>query len=185
MLIVQALGLAGLVWYTLETRKMRLASQLQVTISQDLINAAMAQVEGLSKPCLTLWSGLRDGPDTVLEAHGAIGSTKARGDQGTFVVQNIGNGVALNVSYRMTRHEGNHPVNTRYIQNVLASQKVPMTEALQQYTQEVPVEFDYESIGGRRYRSRIDMNHHVLTNLRFTEVNPITAAVKVPGKAVT
>jgi hypothetical protein len=41
MLAVQALGLLGLTLYTLETRKIRKASQDQTAISRDLITAAM------------------------------------------------------------------------------------------------------------------------------------------------
>jgi hypothetical protein len=63
MFTVQFLGLIGLALYTWETHKTRKASQDQVRVSQGLIAAAMDQVEGLSKPCLTLWSGLRDGTD--------------------------------------------------------------------------------------------------------------------------
>jgi hypothetical protein len=171
MLAVQALGLGGLAWYTAETRKMRLASQRQVEISQRLIDAAMLQVEGLSRPCLTLWSDLRDGADAILDMHGAVGTTKARADQGSFVAQNIGNGPALNISYQMIRIDNrDRRVNTRYIQNLLATQKVTMLETLGLYAGEVEVVFEYESIGGRKYRTTLDMNHHVLTMLRFEEI---------------
>jgi hypothetical protein len=176
MLLVQALALVGLVWYTFETYRLRKSSERQVEISQDLINAAMAQVEGLSKPCLILLPDLRDGADTILEMHGAVGSTRVGRDQGRFVVRNIGNGVALNVSYRMERLEGALPVETRYIHTVPATEKVTMIETLNHYDREVLVVFEYESIGKRRYRSTIDMNHHVLTKFRFMELDPTTTS---------
>src|ERR1035437_8710009 len=103
MFTVQFLGLIGLALYTWETHKTRKASQDQVRVSQGLIAAAMDQVEGLSKPCLTLWSGLRDGTDAIQETGGAVGNTVARGDEGSFVLQNIGNGIALNVRYQFVR----------------------------------------------------------------------------------
>ena len=122
MLVVQILGLFGLGWYVVETRKMRKAAEKQVAVSQDLISAAMDQVEGLSKPCLTVWSDLRDPADTILEVGRAVGSTVARCDQGNFVIQNIGNGVAINVSYKF--FQINDPTGTArvrdesYVQNV-------------------------------------------------------------------
>jgi len=30
--------------------------------------------------------------------------------------------------------------------------------------------FDYESIGGHKYRSRITLNHHVITSFQFEEI---------------
>jgi len=85
-LVVQVLGLLGLLWYVTETMKIRRASQ--------------KQVEGMSKPCLTFWGELRDGTDAILEMHGAVGNIVAAADGGSYVVLNIGNGVALNIRYR-------------------------------------------------------------------------------------
>jgi hypothetical protein len=172
MLVVQFLGLLGLVWYTIETHKMRKAAQKQVEISQVLIKTAMDQVEGLSKPCLTIWSDLRDPSDIILEAGRAVGNTVARGDQGSFVLQNIGNGVALNVSYRFK--QTNDPLGTaslrheRYVQNVLASQKVTMVETLTSCRGgDYQIIFNYESIGGRKYRTTVTIINLVLTSLVF------------------
>ena len=46
MLIVQTLGAIGLFVYCIETYRIRKASQDQVRASQELIKAAMDQVEG-------------------------------------------------------------------------------------------------------------------------------------------
>jgi hypothetical protein len=81
MLGVQFVALVGLFWYCVETRKMREAAQDQVRISQDLIVAAMEQVEGLSKPCLTLDSELRDAADAIMGI-GVVGNTVPAGDRG-------------------------------------------------------------------------------------------------------
>ncbi len=74
----------------------------------------MEQVEGLSKPCLTLWSDLRNQKDAMFENGGAIGSTKARDDQGDFVVQNIGNGFAMNITidFRQSRRQSTNAIFT-------------------------------------------------------------------------
>src|SRR6266700_4792293 len=102
VLVVQVLGLFGLFWYVIETRQMREAAQQQVEASQELIRAATAQVEGMSKPCLTLWAELRNSADAALERYNVAGTVIAASDDGNFVVQNIGNGNALNVRYEFT-----------------------------------------------------------------------------------
>jgi hypothetical protein len=171
MLGVQILGLIGLFWYVIETMKIRKAAQEQLQTSLDLIRAATAQVEGMSKPCLTLWGRLRDGNDAILDMHGAVGNVVAGADEGSYVVQNIGNGVALNVQYRFTRPNDNpnHPRDMRYVPNVLPTQKVSLVETLGGYNAEHEVTFDYESIGGRKYRTTIQLNHHVITAFVFGE----------------
>ena len=174
-LCVQILALAGLVWYVIETRSIRQASQHQVRISQDLSKAAADQVEGTSKPCLTLWGTLRDGNDAILNMNGAVGNIAAGFDEGSYVTQNIGNGVAMNVRYHFTRPDEN-PDRAReahYIPYVLASQKVALIESRAGYAAEHNVTFDYESLGGRKYRTTIHLNHHVLTAFVVEEVrNP-------------
>jgi Ca2+/H+ antiporter len=74
MLGVQILALIGLIWYVIETMKIRKTAQRQLQTSLDLIKAATAQVEGMSKPCLTFWGDLRDGADAILEMHDAVGN---------------------------------------------------------------------------------------------------------------
>jgi hypothetical protein len=172
MLGVQVVGLLVLFWYVIETRNIRNAAQQQVATSLDLIKAATNQVEGMSKPCLTFWGDLRDGADAILEMHGAAGNIVARPDQGNYVVLNIGNGVALNVRYHFTRPTDNrdHPRDPRYIPNLLATAKVTLVETLGGYNAEHEVTFNYESIGGRKYRTTIQLNHHVITSFVFAEV---------------
>jgi|SRR5579864_8445404 len=170
MLFVQVLALLGLTWYAIETSKIRKAAQKQVQSSLDLIRAATDQVEGTSKPCLTLWGGLREGTDVILEMHGAAGNIVARGDGNSYVVQNIGNGVAINVRYHFTRENFPEDRPMRYVPNILASQKVSLVETLGGYNGEHEVMFEYESIGGRRYTTSIHLNHHVMTTFEFREI---------------
>jgi hypothetical protein len=175
MLLVQFLGLLGLPWYAIETRQMRKAAEKQVEISQDLINAAMDQVEGLSKPCLTISSGLRDQADAILEMGGAVGSLVARDRGGFFLVENIGNGVALNVSYKFVhRHDPATDLKReRYIQNILAAQSVSMVESLSAFrATENQIIFNYESIGGRKYRTTVTIVGLVLTSMVFEGLKP-------------
>jgi hypothetical protein len=113
---------------------------------------------------------LRDGPDAILEMHGAAGNIVARADRGSYVIWNIGNGVALNARYNFTRP--GHEYDPRYIPNILSTQKVTLVETLGGYNAEHEVTFDYESIGGRKYRTTINLNHHVITTFLFAEVPP-------------
>lgn len=174
MLIVQLFAFIGLGIYVLETRRLRKASQDQIRISQDLIKAAMDQVEGLSKPCLTLWSELRDQKDAILELSGARSSVRARDDQGDLVTLNIGNGFAMNVNYRFTAtpptvDARSHHV--RYIPNIMATAKITMVEPMSAYVGLWTLTMHYDSIGGRRYETVINLNNLVLTNFKFRQID--------------
>lgn len=173
ILVVQILGLVVLFWYAWETSVMRKAAQEQVKASQELLKAAMDQVEGLSKPCLTLSAELRDPANTILEMDGAVGGTMACTDDGNFVVQNIGNGVALNVRYSFEKidpPDGKTRTSDRYLLSVLANQRVRMPEPVAAYRGECELVFRFHSIGGREYQSTVKMNNRVLTAFRSTQV---------------
>jgi hypothetical protein len=172
MLGVQILALIGLFLYVIETKKMRTLAQSQLKTSLDLIKAATDQVEGMSKPCLTLWGELRDGADAILGMDGAIGNIIAAADRGSYVVQNIGNGVALNVRYRFTRPNDDpaHPRDARYVPHIMPTGRVTLVETIGGYNAEHEVTFGYESIGGREYRTTIQLNHRVITSFVFDEV---------------
>jgi len=161
-LCIQVLALIGLIWYVIETSKIRQASERQIAISQD-------QVEGMSKPCLTLWGGLRDAADAILQMHGAVGNIVAAADQGSYVVQNIGNGVALNVRYHFTRpNQGEREL--RYLPHLAPDARATLVETLGGYNAEHEATFDYESISGRHYRTAIHLNHRVITAFNFEEI---------------
>lgn len=170
MLVVQILGLIGLAWYALETRKMRKAAEQQITVSQGLINAAMDQVEGMSKPCLALKTETRDGADTILEAEGAVGSLAVYSGSRFFVLQNIGTGIALNVRYQflqLTGEENRLRPARRYVQNLLPNGDVTTVEATTNFRGEWQLHLNYESIGGRRYRSVVTIRNLVLVAFDF------------------
>ncbi len=171
MLLVQILALVALLLYVWDTRKIRKAADEQIKVSQALVQVAMDQVEGLSKPCLTIWSKLRDAADTMLEMDGAVGSMVVREDGGRFVAQNIGNGVALNVRYNIKRTDqpsGPHGPKSRYLPNVLAGQAVAMSEPVSTYSGDYcEVVFRFNSIGGREYQTTVTMSNLVITDFSF------------------
>ena len=159
MLVVQALALIGLIVYAIETYRMRRASQ--------------GSLEAMAKPCITFWAELRDGPETILDMHGATGSLVARPDGGSYVIHNLGNGVALNVRYHITRNDpaldapGNW--NWRYIPTIQNGAKVALVETIGGYNTEHEAIFEYESIGRRKYRSTITLSHRVINSFKFEE----------------
>jgi hypothetical protein len=181
LLAVQFLTLVALVVYAWDTRRIRKAAEGQVEASNKLLEAAIDQSEGLSKPCLTLCGELRADADTILEMHGAIGRTTARSDQGHLVVQNIGNGIALNVRYsiqplppsdREYRLE-----SSGYLQNALAGQRISMAELVTTtLSGDYEIGFQFQSIGGREYRTVVKMNERVLTGFTFAQVRPRTTS---------
>jgi len=175
MLVVQALGLIGLAIYCVETSKIRKASQAQVSASQKLIKAAMDQVEGSLKPCIAFVATLRDGTDAILDVHGAVGNLVVHADQGNYVIQNIGNGAALNLRYFFTRPAVPQP-RWRYLPALVPPARVTLIETLGVYNHEHVATFEYESIGGRKYRSTIRVNHYVITAFDFQEIGADTDA---------
>jgi hypothetical protein len=137
-------------------------------LTMQLRNAATDQVEAMAKPCLTLSPKLRNQDDAILESNGAVGNTVAAGDNANFVVQNIGTGVALNVSYKfndLDAPQGNRAREKSYLMNVLPAQRIAMPEPMNvsAYSGNCEVVFLFDSIGGRRYQSAVTMNAHVLT----------------------
>jgi hypothetical protein len=165
-LVVQALALVGLFLYCAETYKMRKGSQ-------KLLQTSMDQVEGFSKPCITFWAELRNGEDAILNMHGATGNLVARPDAGSYVIHNLGNGLALNLRYYITRNDPqlDAPANRswRYIPTVPATAHVALVETVGAYGAEHEATFEYQSIGGRKYRSTITLNHRVITSFKFEE----------------
>jgi hypothetical protein len=172
MLVVQTLGVLGLAIYCIETYKIRRASQDQVTASQRIIQAAMDQVEGLSKPCIAFSAQLRERADAILQRDGAVGNLIVLDDRGSYVIHNIGNGPALNLEYFFTRGDPNPAeLDWRYLPAVLATARVSLVESLGLFNSEHVATFEYQSIGGRKYRSTIGLNHHVITAFNFAEIS--------------
>src|SRR5260370_41518365 len=85
---VQCLLFIGLVWYTLETRRIRLATQ--------------EQIETLQKPCLSFSTTAREADEAVLDMHGAVGAMIALCPNGMAQLENSGYGQAVNVRYALT-----------------------------------------------------------------------------------
>jgi hypothetical protein len=157
--IVAVVALFVLIRYTAETRRIR--------------ESAQAQVESMAKPCLTLWAKLRDPTDAILDMHDAVGAMVVRGSDAQFVVQNIGTGIALNVSYYFRALDtAQHPEKPGYLFYVLQGQPIQLPEPLNAtpYAGNCEVVFRFQSIGGRWYQSTTTINNRVLTKFTFETV---------------
>jgi hypothetical protein len=78
--LVAILGLAGLVYYANETRKLRIAAQEQVARVREQVIAAQDQLEAAFTPCVVITQDpTNDSVDAILYA------------------RNVGAGVALNI----------------------------------------------------------------------------------------
>jgi hypothetical protein len=112
--IVNCVVLATLFWYALETKRIRKASQ--------------QQVEALQKPCLALVSEPRDFDDTVLEMDDAVGGMIVA--SGNVKVENIGNGPAVNVRFKINpadrSADSNAARSSGYLQNISQGKTVVM-----------------------------------------------------------
>ncbi len=100
----------------------------------------------------------------------AVGNIVARPDEGNYVVQNIGDGIALNLRYRFSRGNERELREMRYVPAVGQGARVRLVEPLGAYNAEHRVIFEYESVSGKRYRTTIELNHQVITSFVFREV---------------
>jgi hypothetical protein len=83
--------------------------------------------------------------------------------------RDYGNGAALNLRYFSTRPDVPNP-DWRYVPIVLATGRATLVETLGFYNAEHEATFEYDSIGGRKYRSTISLNRHVITALNFGQI---------------
>lgn len=158
---VNSATLVVLLWYSLETRRLRVAAQ--------------EQLEALAKPCLTLSADLRQPDDAILSMYEAVGNTIARSNEGNFAVQNIGSGIALNVRYVFNQLDTNGRKTSddqRYLQSVAPGQPVRMPEPINAFQGSYAVVFNFESIGGKAYRSTVQLTNRVLTAFKFESIRP-------------
>ena len=183
MFWVQCIGisLAGatllfLIWYTLETFKLRKAAEKQIALSQDLLQAALDQVEGAARPCITLASKRRDKDEAISELYGVKGISVAKDYEGYLALRNVGNGLALNVFYSFNEPGPDRPKNLKgnsgYLQRLHAEKEfrlplpVKMTERC-----DWEIILQYESLGNRKYRTTVILRANVLSNFKFEQIS--------------
>jgi hypothetical protein len=158
---IQLVGLVALIWYTWDTRRIRLASQEQAESSQ--------------KPCLMLRTEARQPVDVVLQMHGTDGAMIVGQSGGRLVIENIGTGPAINVRCRLRATDFNRQesavTHESYLQN-LAPNGMSELPVARETLRSADYEFlTYnESLSGRRYESVISIKNLVLTQSVFRQV---------------
>ncbi len=156
--IVSTLTLVVIFWYTLETKKIR--------------GAALAQAEAAHKPCLTVRAEPRAGEEAILEWDGVRGGLVL--PQGRIVIQNIGSGPALNVTYALDRLEEIGRDSGSVSKDYLLL--IPSGGAIQTHTAfgliaggKYELVLTFESLSGRKYETRIIIDRTVLSSYKFKE----------------
>jgi hypothetical protein len=159
-LAVQCLLFVGLVWYTIETRKIRKTSQQQVKASQD-------QIEATLRPCVTFSTATRDYNEAVFGMNGAVGAMTVLCPEGRAQIENVGFGPAVNVRYELTPTDLN---STRarpegYLVGIRVGQVFgpPIPRGILA-NNEWRCIFTYESLSGRSHRTTVMLNNLVLTS---------------------
>jgi hypothetical protein len=165
---IQILLLAGLGWYTLETRRIRRISQKQVALSQD-------QVEATLRPCVSLSTTAREFDDAILAMNETDSTVVIRCPEGVVQIENIGVGPAINIRYEfqpLQPHESTHAHPTGYVAGIPKGGefRIPVTRTLLA-GHDYECSFEYESVSHRKYRTKVILNDLVITNMRF-EVSP-------------
>jgi hypothetical protein len=159
--VVTSLGVIFLAIYAFATRGIQIATQ--------------DQIEGQQKPCLTLCAKARDYVDATIEPNAVIGAMVLATQEGTVSLQNIGNGLALNVRYDYTQVT---PTDDRdqvgggsYLQHIPTGKSfpIPVSEARMR-NRKCEIVATYESLSGRKYESRIQINNAVITEISFAQI---------------
>jgi len=137
------------------------------------LKASQDQVEAAQKPCLAFSTAPRGAEEAILEIGGAIGTMNLRCPDGQAQLENIGNGPAINARYSLTPVGQNASVArpSGYLVWMLPGDKflTPIARGLLQGT-EWEIVVAYESLGGRKYRTKSTVNNLVLTDIKFEQV---------------
>src|SRR5579884_1262352 len=145
--IVQLAVLVALVFYALDTRKIRVASQQQVKASQE-------QAEAVQKPFVTLVTHDRRENDAVLDMNEAVGTRIVGMIAGNIGLRNEGSGPAINISYSFEPSFPDPPANiprpSSYVPSIPAreSSSIPVARRTIQ-SLDYRVTINYESLSGK------------------------------------
>jgi hypothetical protein len=152
---IQCLIFGGLVWYAIETWRIR--------------NIAQQQVEAAYKPCLTFSTGHREPTDAVLSTGGAVGDMVIQGFTGQVQLENIGSGPAFNIRYKLTpTNLDSTPARpSGYVPSLKAAGPLVLPISLGLLSSQWECIILYESLSGCRYQTTLTTDNLVLTSIRF------------------
>jgi hypothetical protein len=176
MLVVQILAFVSLLFYVRYTRDLKKSAENQIKLSQDLLRAALEQVEGAARPCITLASKLRNRDETISELYGVKGGSVVKDYKGFLALRNIGNGLALNISYRFNEAGLDGPKDLKgdrgYLQRLHAEKEIRLPLPISMTARgEWDVTFEFESLGSRRYRTTLLLQANILSNFKFEQLS--------------
>jgi hypothetical protein len=149
-LVIQALLFGGLVWYCIETKRIRITSA--------------AQLEALQTPCVTFHATPRDGADAVLEMDGARGAMILNFTAGDAVFVNMGNGPAVNIEYSLVPLDGSRAQPGGYVSAIPPGVRasVPISRgAIAGHRYQCAIQYD--SLSHIRYETKLVVHNRVLT----------------------
>ena len=152
--VASVLTLTGLVWYVLETRRIRITSQ--------------EQLEALRRPCLVVSGRTRDLTDAVLRPDSSL--LVVAPHEGLLALMNIGSGPAFNARYQLTPlDDGVLQPGPHHLVHVLNNQAMPITVPVQTVSNgRWSITLTYESLSKRPYESRILIEDGVLMRVEHT-----------------
>jgi hypothetical protein len=104
---------------------------------------------------------------TMVDADDAVGSLEIDDIDVNFLMQNIGTGVALNVTYFFRVDSKPHRERYAPIVRAGARQQLPEVTTVNHYSGKYEVVFNYESISGRKYQSIVSLNKRIMTRFDF------------------
>jgi hypothetical protein len=156
--LLQFAALIALVFYTVETWRIRMASQ--------------EQAEAFQRPCITIVSTARNYEDAVIEIGGAVGGMDVAALEGKLAIVNIGSGPAINVWYAFTPRNPVPGANVArpsgYLQNIPPHGTFVMPIARECLRNlEYELLFRYSSLSRHGYESRITVNDLTITEFHF------------------
>ena len=156
ILTIQGCALLGLVYYAIETFKIR--------------RAAQAQVEAALRPCVVISSAPRPLDDTLMEMDQTDSTAIVSCRDGLVQIQNIGVAPAFNIRYQFTAVDkiGNYLNFTGYVAGIAKDGQVSIPVFLTLIQgHDFHCLLSFESASGHRYSSRATLRNLVITNVRF------------------
>jgi hypothetical protein len=161
------------VWDRLDSRKQHKETLAQLKIAERQVEASLEQVETSHKPFVAFSTGRRDAEDAILDMGGAVGGMVVRCPGGDAEIGNVGSGPAINIRYRATHNiaEATEQGPSGYLVGILPGEKflTPIPRGILQAAK-WEIVFTYESLSGRKYRTKCIVDDLVLTNVRFERV---------------
>lgn len=161
------------IWDRLDNRKQHEETLAQLKVSQQQVEVSLEQVEASHKPVVAFSTASRNPEEAVLDMGGAVGGMIVRCPGGNAEVRNIGSGPAFNIRYGATHNiEGaTEQGPSGYLVDILPGENfsTPIPLGILK-AQEWEVVFTYESLSGRKYRTKCTINDLVLTNVIFERV---------------